>query len=240
MGDVDEKAGIDNAEVRAGLLRRILQVVLVQLVMAALLFAGAGTWRWFQGWLYLVVTLLLLLANFLYVWPRNPTVVVERGKHHEGTKGFDKWFTLAYGVGVLAMPVLAGVDAVRFGITPLPGWTTWVGVLLLVLSNIPVMTAMAVNPFLERTARIQKERGQFVVDSGPYRVVRHPMYSGSLIQHLALPCLFGSGIAFALALVLSLLLVWRTAREDRMLHDELEGYADFAKRTRYRLVPYVW
>jgi protein-S-isoprenylcysteine O-methyltransferase Ste14 len=99
---------------------------------------------------------------------------------------------------------------------------------------------MAANRYLETTVRIQEERGHQVVNSGPYRFVRHPMYVGVILQFMALPMVLGSKWAFVPAGVVVLLFVIRTGLEDRTLRNELAGYAQYAESTRYRLLPGVW
>ena len=100
--------------------------------------------------------------------------------------------------------------------------------------------ALVENRFFSGTARIQSERGQHVVSAGPYRIVRHPGYAGALLAYPFIPFLFDSVWTFIPALLLVVVIVVRTALEDRMLQAELPGYREFAARTRYRLLPGVW
>ena len=222
------------------IVRRGFQIAFSIAVWAAIALLAAGTWRWPRLWLYLAFTTLLLVVNFIAVIPVNPGVVVERSQRHAGTKRFDLRITFCYGLALLLSPLVIGLDAVRFGWAPLPAWTLWPGLLLLALGNLPVTWAMRVNPFLERTVRIQTERDHRPVERGPYRWVRHPMYLGILLQQLGAPLVFGSSWAFAVFAVIAALLVVRTALEDRTLRAELPGYAEYAQRTRYRLLPGVW
>ena len=99
---------------------------------------------------------------------------------------------------------------------------------------------MVVNPYAESSVRIQTDRGQTVVTSGPYRFVRHPMYVGIILMSLANPLVWGSAWALAMSGVLILLFLWRTAKEDQTLRRELPGYDEYAAQTRYRLLPGVW
>jgi protein-S-isoprenylcysteine O-methyltransferase Ste14 len=115
-----------------------------------------------------------------------------------------------------------------------------VGILLQTIGAVPLGLAMATNPFLKRTVRIQNDRGHVVVTSGPYRIVRHPMYAGGLLMVAAWPLLLGSVWSFIPLALIAATLVVRTALEDRTLQQELAGYADYAQRTRYRLFPGIW
>jgi protein-S-isoprenylcysteine O-methyltransferase Ste14 len=113
-------------------------------------------------------------------------------------------------------------------------------VALHVVAMVPLGAVIATNPFLESTVRIQSERGHVAVTSGPYAIVRHPMYVGVTMGYLAWPLIFGSLWAYIPAVAVAILFVFRTAHEDRTLRLELPGYEDYARRTRYRLVPGLW
>jgi protein-S-isoprenylcysteine O-methyltransferase Ste14 len=137
-------------------------------------------------------------------------------------------------------PVVAGLDAVRFGWSHV-GWQAFFAGLPVYLTGwVLVPWTMIVNPHLEPTVRIQEERGHRVVKSGPYGVVRHPMYAGVILQTLAAPLLVGSLWSYLPVGASICLFVVRTALEDRMLRKELPGYAEYATNTRYRLVPGIW
>jgi protein-S-isoprenylcysteine O-methyltransferase Ste14 len=140
----------------------------------------------------------------------------------------------------LLLAVVAGLDAVRFRWSAMPPAMLWPGLALYAAGAVPVVWAMAANPFLERMVRIQQDRDHRVVSSGPYRFVRHPMYVGILLQAAALPLMLGSWWTFAPAAATWVLFAVRTALEDRTLRNELDGYEDYTRQTRYRLVPGVW
>lgn len=220
--------------------RRMIQLAVQVLAFCVILFLAAGTVRWPNAWAYAGLYLALIVANGLYVLPRNAEIAAERSRWHTGTCRFDRllmgWNALAF-LGIL---VVAGLDAGRFGWAPL-GWP-WAlaGGVLLAASMVPVGAAMAVNRHLETTVRIQRERGHQVVTSGPYRWVRHPMYVGMLMQLPAMALLLGSAWALVPALASMVLTVIRTGLEDRTLLRDLPGYASYAQVTRYRLVPGIW
>ena len=220
--------------------KRASQLVFQRLLEAAFLFGSAGTWRWLGAWLYLGTATLLIAANAVYVYPRNPEIIVERGKSHEGTRGWD-WVVLLFYTGFLiAMLVVAGLDAGRYHWSPLaPAWAA-LGVVAMALSMIPVAGAMAVNRHLEQTVRIQSDREHGVVTTGPYAWVRHPMYMGMVASILGSVLVLGSAWAFVPAVLAIAALVVRTALEDRTLRRDLKGYEEYTKKTRYRLIPGVW
>lgn len=228
-------------EIRRAVVRRSIQILVLDAIWLTLFFVSAGTVRVPAAWWYLGLSVLLGVVNFFVVVPRNPEVIEARSRGgQEGTKGFDRWFGLVFGLAMLAIPVVGGLDAVRFGWSSLPAVTMWVGLGLVALGNIPIVAAMAVNPHLEKTVRIQSDRDHQVVDTGPYAIVRHPMYVGACLQQLALPLVVGSVWAFVPAAVVVVSFVVRTALEDRTLRAELRGYEDYTTRTRARLLPGVW
>ena len=159
---------------------------------------------------------------------------------HRGTRTFDRVVMGGYTICYVGLLVLAGLDAARFGLVVLDGPWVLVGGVLMIVGTVLVAGAMAVNRHLETTVRIQWDRGHEVASQGPYRLVRHPMYVGMIVQLPATALLLGSGLALVPASVCVLLLVVRTALEDRTLVRDLPGYAGYAKTTRYRLVPGIW
>jgi len=225
---------------RRGVIRRFAQILATDVVAGLLLFAAAGTVRWLGAWLYLLASVLLVVANGIYVMPRNPEIVVERGRAHEGTRGFDKVVIGLCTLFLLATYVVAGLDARRFGWAPLdPIWAA-PGLALMALSMIPTAAAMAHNRNLEPTVRIQTERGHQVTTTGPYRIVRHPMYAGMLLGLAGMPLVLGSAWSFVPVIAQILCFVIRTALEDDTLRRDLPGYAEYAAVTRFRLLPGVW
>ena len=128
----------------------------------------------------------------------------------------------------------------RFRLSHLPVWTQVAGALLILVAMYAVYRTFRENSFAAPVVKIQKERGQTVVTTGPYALVRHPMYAGASLIFFGVPMLLGSGWGLALAPVWLLLLVVRIPLEERMLREHLAGYDDYAARVRYRLVPGVW
>ena len=227
-------------ELQRGILRRFAQIVVQRAAELPILLACAGDLRWRGAWVYTAANVVILFGNAIYVLPRNPEVIAERGKVHEGTRTFDKVLIGISTLFYLALLVVAALDAGRFRWAPLAEWWAIPGFALLVLGSIPVTGAMAVNRNLETTVRIQTDRGHAVATTGPYRWVRHPMYAGMLLFYPAGALLLGSGAAFIPLVPLLAAAVVRTALEDRTLQRDLPGYAEYAKQTRWRLVPWVW
>jgi protein-S-isoprenylcysteine O-methyltransferase Ste14 len=221
-------------------LRYVAQRLGLLLIFACILFASAGSLRWPRAWSYLVVVLGLELTSLTLLALRAPELLNQRGTFSPGVKTFDKAFALLWLLLALATPLVAGLDVVRFHCSTLPAPLFLVGTAVLVPASAFATSAMLENRHFEQLVRIQEDRAHRVVTTGPYRFVRHPGYLGAILGGLATPLMLGSAWAFAPAGLVALLFVVRTHLEDRTLRHELEGYEEYAKRTRFRLVPYLW
>ncbi len=219
---------------------RLIQVFGSLLFMGALLFLAAGRLDWFSGWLFLGLYLLPIVTIGLYVARRNPDVINERGRIAENVKPWDKVVGLVYLLLLVALLVVAGLDGGRYRWTAVPSAAQTIGSIGFLASIGIVFWAMLTNPFLSTFVRIQDDRGHYVVTTGPYRYVRHPMYAASVMMMLCIPLVLASLWALVPAGLIMVLFVVRTALEDRTLRAELPGYSDFAERVRYRLLPGVW
>ena len=220
---------------------RILQAILMLAVWFGGMFLAAGTIRWLRGWIFTIAMLSIYAAVAVYVHLRNPGLLNARAQwSRSDTQPFDRVFLGLLFPLYMAQPIVAGLDAVRFRWSSMPFATVYLGLALLACGMALIAWAMAVNPFAESCVRIQSERGQTTVATGPYRIVRHPMYLGAIVMFPAAGLVFGSWWTFVIGLMLALLFVWRTAMEDRFLRRELPGYQQFAAATRYRLLPGIW
>jgi protein-S-isoprenylcysteine O-methyltransferase Ste14 len=219
--------------------QRIIVVIVYLAVAWALIFLGAGTVDWPAAWIFVVLQTAVFLTLGLYVIRVNPEIINERGRKSDKTKSWDKIFAWVYAPQVLLMPIIAGLDH-RFGwSTPVLGWQIIGAVSLIPGFSLPYW-AMMVNDFLTVTVRLQEERGQRPVTHGPYRFVRHPMYVGAILGFIGTPLLLGMWWALIPGGIAVAALIVRTALEDKTLQAELPGYADYAQRTRYRLLPGIW
>jgi protein-S-isoprenylcysteine O-methyltransferase Ste14 len=204
-------------------------------------FLLAGRWDWIRGWAYICILAAGNAITELFLWRRNPVLFRLRGRFGVGTKTWDKICLALFGPAILLILVAGALDAGRYQWSAMPLWVWPLGAALYAGGQALLTWSMIVNPFFEKTARIQKDRGHRVVDRGPYAHLRHPGYVGTIMGFvLAPPLLLGSWWAFLPAAMAALVLVVRTALEDRMLREELEGYESYAMRVRYRLVPYFW
>jgi len=224
-----------------GIARWVGQMLGGVVLYGALLFLFAGRLNWTAGWAFLGVNTLIQVLSAVVLIPRQPGLIADRSMASQGTKSWDRYFVLGILLfGTLGIAATAGLDA-RFGLSATVGREMWIFGLVLVLgSGLFTLWAMASNPFFTTTVRIQRERGHSVVNSGPYYLVRHPGYLGSLFFNLAAPLALDSLLTYLPALITIVLIFVRTRFEDRTLMVELQGYRDYASVVIYRLIPGVW
>jgi protein-S-isoprenylcysteine O-methyltransferase Ste14 len=224
---------------RSGI-NRFIQIFVSVLLMGSVLFLSAGRLDWPAAWIFLGTYVLVILTVGIWVTRKHPDVVNERGKIAHDAKSWDKVLMTIYTLMLLVLLAVAGLDAGRFGWSVMPIAVQVVGYIALLLAMAVTYWAMATNPFLSTIVRIQDDRGHYVVTSGPYRYVRHPMYSAILIMWPGIALELGSWWALVPAAVIVIVFVIRTALEDHTLEAELPGYVEYTQHTRYRLVPGVW
>jgi protein-S-isoprenylcysteine O-methyltransferase Ste14 len=209
-------------------------------ILAVFLFVPAGRVTWTRGWAFLLVFTLLMASGIIYFRRVNPEMFAVRREVHRGTKGWDKVVIRLLLVAVCVVPLVAALDDGRFRWSRMSWLPVGLGYLLLVTGWIVIAWAETVNVFFEPGVRIQAERGHRVIDTGPYAIIRHPGYFASFLLFIGVALSLGSWWALIPAAFASLLLILRTIWEDRTLHAELPGYAAYAKRVRFRLIPGVW
>jgi protein-S-isoprenylcysteine O-methyltransferase Ste14 len=224
---------------RSGI-RRLVQVFASVLIIGALLFLSAGRPNWPEAWILSCLYLAYLLALMVWGLGRDPDLMNERGKRADNVKGWDKVLMAIYVPILFIMPVIAGLDAGRFGWSEMPLAWQVIGLVGLIPAMAMPWWAISVNTYLSTVVRIQDDRDHQVVTTGPYQYVRHPTYVGTILFGLCTPLLLGSWWALIPGGLIAILFVIRTALEDRTLRDELPGYAGYAERVRYRLLPGVW
>jgi protein-S-isoprenylcysteine O-methyltransferase Ste14 len=227
-------------DVTAGVLQRGAQVIGALLLYAAILFISSGRLDWPAAWIYLAISTAVILVNSTILLSKNPAFIAARAQLGQESKVWDKQVTALAGVFMILGLVTPGLD-LRFGWSMhFPGHTQVVGFIALALGYALFSWAMISNEFFETKVRIQTDRGQTVETGGPYRFVRHPGYIGMILQLLGTPIALGSWWGVIPAACAAIVFVVRTTLEDRALRAELPGYAEYAKRVVYRLLPGVW
>src|SRR6266700_1080646 len=211
------------------------------LIMALPLFLAAGTLAWPVGWIYLILLYGWVLIGILLLLKYNPGLLAERiNISPPNQKAWDKVFVLLLNVFFFAWVILRPLDAVRFHWSQMPLWLQVVGGIALVVSFVLMSRVFRENSYLSATVRIQEERGQTVISTGPYHLVRHPMYAGGLFMFLGTPLLLGSWYGLLLALLFLPALLVRAVLEERTLREELPGYDAYMAQVKYRFIPHVW
>jgi protein-S-isoprenylcysteine O-methyltransferase Ste14 len=230
-----------DSDMRAGIKKRAIQIFIQILIMAALLFILSGHLDWVMAWVYLGIHVVGIVINSIILLRHNPALIAERAERGAGTKGWDKVLATIYSlVSYIGTLLIAGLD-MRFGWSPEISLAfRLIAALVMALGFGLSSWAMLSNAFFATTVRIQDERGHTVASGGPYQFVRHPGYAGWLVAGLATPVMLGSWWALIPAVLSVILLIVRTALEDRTLQEELTGYADYAQRVHHRLVPGIW
>jgi protein-S-isoprenylcysteine O-methyltransferase Ste14 len=221
--------------------RTFLQALTIPAWWIIALFGSAGQLTWKRGWICTVLYLGAMHVSRAVLKKVSPSLLQNREKTiRKDTKPFDKIFLRSFLIFIIVLPVIAGFDVVRFRWSALPFWTTYPGIALFAASAVLITWTLAMNPHAESSVRIQNDRSHSVISSGPYRFVRHPMYVGLILLHVAMSLILGSAGTLGVSAVIALLLFWRTAFEDRTLRRELPGYEDYTSITRYRLMPGIW
>jgi len=214
----------------------------VQVVFTLSLFLPAGTVAWPTGWVYVAVSFALGIGMTAWLVRYDPGLMAERltGLRRTDRQKWDKIFVPILAVGFVAWLVVMGLDAVRFRWSHVPLWLQLVGSVLLLLSYYLFYLTFRENTYLSPAVRIQKERGQKVVSTGPYRHVRHPMYAGFTLYVFGTALTLGSWVGVASGLLLVAAIARRAIFEESMLQRELPGYEEYMTKVRYRLIPGIW
>jgi protein-S-isoprenylcysteine O-methyltransferase Ste14 len=208
--------------------------------LLALVFLPVGRLDWPPGWVFIAFNVVAFGASALILARVNPIIYRARSRFQPGTKRWDMvllWLMLP---AMVAEIPLATFDSGRMFWSVVPPSVVVLGYMLLGAGMALGTWAQAVNRFFEPGVRLQRERGQHVISSGPYAFVRHPGYVGALMMFAGIPLALGSWWALIPAAWASAILILRTRWEDALLQSELDGYADYARRTRFRLVPGLW
>jgi protein-S-isoprenylcysteine O-methyltransferase Ste14 len=222
--------------------RFVIQFAPVDAFLAALLFWPAGTLDWPGAWVFLGEMVVGGAAICLWLARHDPDLLRERmsGVFQKSQAPADKIFMAFVQVAFCGWLVLMALDAERWRLSHMPTWLNVVGAVLSASFFFSCWLVFRENSFAAPIVKIQKERGQRVVTTGPYRIVRHPMYFGGILYFFGLPLLLGSWIGLTFTPILVAALTLRIGIEERALTEALPDYADYARRVRYRLIPGVW
>ena len=205
-------------------------------LLGLLIFLPAGTLRFPNGWLLMALLFIPMLGAGIVMMLRDPALLEKRLNAKE-QQGEQKEVVLGSGLMFIAAFVLAGLNF-RFGWLRLPDWAVWTASAVFLLAYLMWGEVLRENAWLSRTVEVQE--GQCVVDHGLYGVVRHPMYSASVLLFLSMPLVLNSPLSFLVMLCYLPLIAKRIRNEEKLLQKELPGYEEYAERVKYRLIPFIW
>ncbi len=223
--------------------RFIFGSIIIILIFPAVILFLSGNWLWLEGWIFSLWFDAMVLSNIIYLYLKDPALLAERSKApgSDNQKQWDKYLVIVIYLWALVWFIIMPLDAKRFGWSPLfPVWLKVLGGVALVPALYLIYQATVENTYLSTLVRIQTDRNQHVISTGVYGFVRHPLYLGCLLMTLAAPLLLGSLYGFIIGFIGVIAVVGRIIGEENMLVNELEGYEDYKKKVKYRLVPFVW
>lgn len=214
----------------------IIKFLLGVALVGVLIFLPAGTLAFFNGWLLMAILFVPMFFAGIVMMFKNPDLLKKRLDAKEKQKEQGLVVKLS-GLMFLVGFILAGLGF-RFGWYVLPRWVSIVASVFFILSYIVYAEVLRENTYLSRTIEVQD--GQKVIDSGLYGIVRHPMYSATLILFLSMPLVLGSLYSFVIFLAYPFIIAKRIIHEEEFLEKELEGYKEYKQKVKYRLIPFVW
>ena len=218
------------------LMNAALKLVCGLLLTVFLLFAPARTWNYPGGWLFIGLLFLPMLILGLALYLKAPELLKKRLNMKETQKD-QVWVVALSGVLFIAGFLAAGFDF-RFGWTRVPGWLVWIVAIVQLGSYGLYAEVLRENAYLSRTVEVQE--GQTVIDTGLYGIVRHPMYTATILMSLAIPLVLGSWISFLPMLLYPAIIIRRIRGEEAVLEAGLPGYTAYKAKVRWRLIPYIW
>ncbi len=214
----------------------VLKFIFGVILVGLLVFLPAGTFAFSNGWLFMVILFLPMLFAGIIMMVKNPSLLEKRLNAKEKESEQSLVVKLS-GLMFLAGFVVAGLDF-RFGWSNLPETVSVIAAALFLLSYVLYVEVLRENTYLSRTVEVQE--GQKVIDTGLYGVVRHPMYSATLLLFLSMPLVLGSVYSFIIFLVYPFIIAKRIKGEEELLERGLEGYKEYKNKVKYRLIPFIW
>lgn len=205
-------------------------------IVGILLFLPAGTFDYWNAWLLMGILFVPMFFAGIVMMIKNPALLKKRLSTKE-EQAEQKSVVAFSGLMFILGFGIAGLSY-RFEWLLLPSWISWVGVGLLLIGYLLYAEVLRENTYLSRTVEVQQD--QRVIDTGLYGIVRHPMYSATIILFLSMPLVLGSLLSFAIFLAYPAIIIKRIQNEESVLETGLPGYSDYEKRVRYRLIPFVW
>lgn len=214
----------------------LIKFLLGVLLLALLIFLPAGTFHFFGGMLLMALLFIPMFIAGIILLFKNPTLLKERLNAKEKEKEQSLVVKLSGLMFILGF-ITAGLDF-RFSLLPLPRVVTIVSAVIFLISYILYVEVLRENTYLSRTIKVQEN--QTVIETGLYGIVRHPMYSATLLLFLSMPLILGSLLSFIIFLAYPFIIAHRIKHEEAFLERELKGYTEYKQKVKYRLIPFIW
>lgn len=214
----------------------IIKIILGVVLVGLLIFLPAGTLNYFNGWLLMGILFIPMFIAGIVMMIKNPELLKRRLDAKEKI-GEQKSVIKLSGLMFVLGFIIAGLDY-RFSLLPLPSFISIIGSILFIISYVLYAEVLRENTYLSRTIKVEKN--QKVIDTGLYSIVRHPMYMATLILFLSMPLVLGSIISFLVFLIYPFIIIKRLKNEEEFLEKELDGYSEYKKKVKYRLIPFIY
>ena len=206
------------------------------IIIVGLLLFVPGTFTYWQGWLFMCILFIPMFIVGIVMMIFNPELLRRRLNAKE-KENEQKTVVILSGIMFIASFIVAGLNN-RFEWFVLPNIVTWISSILFIISYALYAEVLRENAYLLRT--IEVEKNQKLIDTGLYKIVRHPMYSITLLLFLSMPLILGSLISFVISLIYPFIIIKRIRNEEEVLEKNLKGYKEYEKKVKYRLIPYIW
>jgi len=229
-----------NAPNRAVSASQIATGIFGVILFSVVWFFIAGRLTWWQGWAFLFTIVIYLSILSWRLSKFNPELLKERNRPANVAEDWDRVVMGIYSVTLAVLWIVSALDGGRYIWSSVPLGIQLIGWFLLVVAGAIIWHVMMINTYLSSWARIQDDRGQKVIQEGIYGRMRHPMYLGIMICFLGIPLVLCSWWAMIPSILIIGLFIYRTNREDQMLINGLDGYAEYSKKVKYRLLPGIW
>ena len=211
-------------------------VTIITFLLGLGIFIPANDFLWIEGWIWLILFFLFLINNILYFSKHDPQLIKKRSEPQFQEK-WDKIVTFFTSIGFIPLFIIPGLDR-QFGWSSTPLFVELIGFIMFIFGFLIIFLTMKENSFLSKAVEIQE--GHTVITTGPYKIVRHPMYLGLIIFMIGWCLALGSLISLIFVALIIIGLVIRILFEDKKLHEELDGYKEYAQKTKKKLIPLIW
>lgn len=221
-------------------MKRIIIALLIGIIILTSIYGLAGRLDWIEMHIFLITFITVFIVWALYLKYKAPDLLEERMSAYKRSKKWDRTILRIYCFLLIVFIMVVSLDGGSYPSAKIPFWFKMIAYILIVLSYALSFWAAYVNKYLSSLVRIQKDRGHQVIEIGPYKYIRHPMYASIVVSYPLIALFLDSYYAMIPAFLIGVLFLVRTYLEDQTLQMELDGYLEYTKQVKYRLFPFVW